>query len=38
MSEHRAAIRWRRQSPDFSYEGYNRAHDWTFDAGVEVRG
>jgi organic hydroperoxide reductase OsmC/OhrA len=36
MSEHRATIRWERQSPDFSYDGYNRAHDWAFDAGVEV--
>lgn len=36
MSEHHATISWKRQSPDFSYEGYNRAHDWHFDAGVEV--
>jgi organic hydroperoxide reductase OsmC/OhrA len=36
MSEHHATISWKRESPDFSYEGYNRAHDWRFDAGVEV--
>lgn len=36
MSEHRATIRWKRESDDFSYEGYDRAHVWAFDAGVEV--
>jgi organic hydroperoxide reductase OsmC/OhrA len=37
MSEHRATIAWKRESPDFTYESYNRDHDWTFDAGVTVR-
>lgn len=32
MSEHRAAIAWRRTSADFTYQTYNRAHDWRFTA------
>ncbi len=36
MSEHRAAIRWERESEDFSYEAYNRGHRWAFDGGIEV--
>lgn len=36
MSEHRAEINWKRTTPDFSYETYNRDHDWTFDAGITV--
>jgi organic hydroperoxide reductase OsmC/OhrA len=38
MSEHHATIDWKRETPDFAYETYNRDHDWTFDAGVTVRG
>lgn len=37
MSEHRATIAWKREGSDFSYKGYNRDHDWTFDAGITVR-
>jgi organic hydroperoxide reductase OsmC/OhrA len=37
MSEHQATIDWRRETPDFTPETYNRDHDWTFDAGVTVR-
>lgn len=37
MSEHTATIEWRRESPDFAYESYNRDHDWSFDAGITVR-
>jgi organic hydroperoxide reductase OsmC/OhrA len=37
MSEHTATIEWRRETPDFAYETYNRDHDWRFDAGVTVR-
>jgi organic hydroperoxide reductase OsmC/OhrA len=37
MSEHTATIQWRRETPDFSYETYNRDHDWSFDAGITVR-
>ena len=37
MSEHRATIDWRRETPTFEYGAYNRDHDWVFDAGVTVR-
>jgi organic hydroperoxide reductase OsmC/OhrA len=37
MSEHTATIQWRRKTPDFRYETYNRDHDWSFDAGITVR-
>jgi organic hydroperoxide reductase OsmC/OhrA len=37
MSEHKATIQWRRETPDFRYETYNRDHDWQFDAGITVR-
>jgi organic hydroperoxide reductase OsmC/OhrA len=37
MSEHHATIEWKRQTPDFVYQTYNRDHDWKFDAGVTVR-
>lgn len=36
MSEHQAKIDWTRQSPDFTYDSYNRAHQWSFDSGVQV--
>jgi len=38
MSEHHATIAWKRATPDFEYDTYNRAHDWSFDAGVTVPG
>lgn len=36
MPEHRAALRWNRTSPDFTYESYNRAHDVLFKGGAVV--
>ena len=36
MSEHRAGILWRRESRDFTYESYNRGHQWSFDNGISV--
>lgn len=36
MSEHRAALRWTRTSPDFSYESYNRTHEVRFKNGAVV--
>jgi organic hydroperoxide reductase OsmC/OhrA len=38
MSEHYATIVWKRQSPEFTYETYNRGHEWRFDGGVIVPG
>ena len=37
MSEHKATVEWKRQTPDFTYESYNRDHDWIFDVGIRVR-
>ncbi len=37
MSEHHATIEWGRETPDFSYETYNRDHDWAFDGGTTIR-
>jgi organic hydroperoxide reductase OsmC/OhrA len=33
MSEHHAGVRWKRTSPDFTYETYNRSHTMVFKAG-----
>ena len=33
MSEHRAQLRWKRTSPDFIYESYNRAYEVLFKQG-----
>jgi len=37
MSEHTVTVEWKRETPDFTYQSYNRDHDWTFDGGVTVR-
>ena len=36
MSEHHAAIRWRRETDSFAYEDYNRAHEWLLSERVRV--
>lgn len=36
MSEHKIALAWKRTSPDFAYETYNREHTWTFKNGSVV--
>jgi organic hydroperoxide reductase OsmC/OhrA len=33
MSEHRAALRWKRTSANFTYESYNRAYEILFKNG-----
>ena len=37
MSEHKATVEWKRQTPDFTYQSYNRDHDWKSDAGITIR-
>jgi organic hydroperoxide reductase OsmC/OhrA len=37
MSEHAVKVEWKRETPDFEYQTYNRDHDWAFDAGITVR-
>jgi organic hydroperoxide reductase OsmC/OhrA len=34
MSEYRAKITWQRTSQDYTYQTYNRAHDWQFTAAT----
>jgi organic hydroperoxide reductase OsmC/OhrA len=38
VSEHRASIRWRKQTPDrdFLSGRYSREHTWTFDGGLTI--
>jgi len=36
MSEHKAAIAWRRDDREFRYETYSRDHTWRFESGVTV--
>ena len=37
MSDHHAAVRWTRETADFAYESYNRAHVLVFkDGGIVV--
>ncbi len=36
MSEHHAAVAWKRTSSDFTYESYNRAHEMRFKSGAVV--
>ena len=36
MSEHHAAIRWKRANADFTYDTYNRAHEIAFKDGAVV--
>jgi organic hydroperoxide reductase OsmC/OhrA len=38
MSERRATIDWRLETPEFTYETYNRSHALTFDDGVRAPG
>jgi organic hydroperoxide reductase OsmC/OhrA len=37
MSEHMVTIQWKRDTPEFTYESYNRDHDWQFDNGTTIR-
>ena len=37
MSEHAVTVAWKRETAEFTFETYNRDHDWTFDGGVTVR-
>ena len=37
MSEHKVTVDWKRETPDFEYQSYNRDHDWVFDAEITLR-
>lgn len=36
MSEHKVTTTWKRDSKEFTYQTYNRAHEWDFSHGVTV--
>ncbi|NWH08821.1 MAG: OsmC family protein [Alphaproteobacteria bacterium] len=36
MSEHRATIAWKRTTPDFGYDTYNRQHEWVIEGGLAI--
>lgn len=33
---HTAQLSWTLNTPDFSYDSYNREHTWTFDNGLSI--
>ncbi|MFO1463897.1 MAG: OsmC family protein [bacterium] len=37
MSEHRAVLEWKRETPEFKYESYDRTHTLRFDGGVAMQ-
>jgi organic hydroperoxide reductase OsmC/OhrA len=37
MSEHQVTLEWKRETPEFTYQTYNRDHDWIFDGATTVR-
>lgn len=37
MSEHKATVAWRRTTPAFDYDTYNRDHAWTFPGGQTLK-
>jgi organic hydroperoxide reductase OsmC/OhrA len=38
MSEHVVDVSWSRGEHEFTYQSYNRDHEWRFDGGVTVPG
>ncbi len=36
MSVHEATVRWQKTSDDFTYDSYNRAHEWEFEGDIAV--
>ncbi len=37
MSEHKAKVTWKRETPDYVYETYDRTHQVTFPGGIQVK-
>lgn len=37
MSEHKATINWKRETPDFTPDSHSRDHDWSFDGGAALK-
>jgi len=38
VTEHRANVSWRRETPGFDYDGFDRRHQLAFDNGVALAG
>ncbi|MFG1626882.1 OsmC family protein [Kribbella sp. NPDC049227] len=38
MSEHVVDVSWSRSGHEFTYDSYNRDHEWRFDGGITVPG
>lgn len=38
MSEHIARIAWKRRTPDFTYDTYDRTHSVEFEGGIKIEG
>lgn len=38
MSEHVVDVSWSRGGHEFTYDSYNRDHEWRFDGGITVPG
>ncbi len=38
MSEHKAKITWKRTTPDFAYDTYDRTHTVAFEGGQSIKG
>lgn len=36
MSEHSATISWKKGTPDYTYETYDRSHKMKFEGGIEI--
>lgn len=36
MAEHKITLEWKRESEQFTYDTYNRDHQWIFDGGARV--
>lgn len=36
MSEHKVTVEWRKETEQFTYETYNRDHQWAFEGGARV--
>lgn len=37
MSEHKATIRWKRETKDFAYDTFDRTHDIVFEGGTRCK-
>jgi len=37
MSEHKVIISWQGRSEGFSYDNYDRTHQWEFEGGIQVK-